>query len=108
MKPHRVFSELESKVIKANLCTHCGTCVGLSKGKLEMCSTERGPLPRKTGGDQISLDELAYSCCPGKGINFPEMNEHIFGRQPENWLIKACLLGIQMCQKSASAAHREG
>jgi coenzyme F420 hydrogenase subunit beta len=87
MEPPNIFAELDSEVIEGNLCTHCGTCVGLSNGLLEMCLTEKGPIPRAITGGLIDINEQAYAACPGRGLNFPELNEFVFGRQPENWLL---------------------
>ncbi len=81
------FSRISSQVIDAGLCTHCGTCVGLSGGTLQMRSTPDGPLPAATPGKQPRLDQMAYEACPGKGIHYPTAWRDLFGKHPQNWLI---------------------
>ena len=79
------FSRLKREVIDAGICTHCGTCAGLSEGTVRMVETEAGPLPRAVV-KQVAMPLLAYEACPGKGINYPETYRTVFGRLPENWL----------------------
>ena len=82
-----VFSRLQSEVIDAGLCTHCGTCVGLSGGTLHMRSSPAGPLPAAEPGIRVGLDSMAYDACPGRGINYPAAFQDVFGAYPESWLI---------------------
>ena len=82
-----IFKILDKEVIQAGLCTHCCTCVGLSKGKLSFRETRKGPLPAlidENPGQFLSEDVL--QACPGYSINYPELNKKIFGQIPENWL----------------------
>lgn len=83
----RGFLRIQSEVIDAGLCTHCGTCVGLSDGTLQMRSGPSGPLPVPVPGAQVRLDPAAYEACPGKGINYPAAYEDVFGAHPRNWLV---------------------
>jgi len=87
MDPEEIFSTLENEVIRPGLCTHCGTCVGLSTDTLEMVQTDRGPLPVRKEGIEVSLHNAILDACPGKGINYPEVNEFVFSQQPDNWLV---------------------
>lgn len=82
-----VFARLEREVIQPGLCTHCGTCVGLSQGTLHMVSTAHGPLPRPTGNGPVRLAPGAWEACPGKGVDYPALCRWLFGQLPENWLI---------------------
>jgi coenzyme F420 hydrogenase subunit beta len=83
------YARLAREVIAPGLCTHCGSCAGLSQGTLVMQPSVRGPLPAPSGGGPVQLPPLAYDACPGKGLPYPELNEKIFGALPENWLIGA-------------------
>ena len=78
--------QLNREVIDAGICTHCGTCAGLSGGTLHMEETAAGPLPAPVGGAEVELPPLAYEACPGKGIDYPAAFRALFGRLPENWL----------------------
>jgi coenzyme F420 hydrogenase subunit beta len=83
--PANVYQRLLSDVVAHGLCTHCGTCAGLSNGTVTMVRGERGPLPVSHGLPELS--EIAYQACPGLGINYPELNRWLFECLPENWLI---------------------
>ena len=54
-----VFERLQEEVIRGGVCTHCGTCVGLAGGALEMHPTAHGPLPVLRPGAQSALPEEA-------------------------------------------------
>ena len=82
-----VFERLQEEVIQPGLCTHCGTCVGLAGGALEMRQTGRGPLPEKLSEFYLNLPAEAYQACPGKGANYPALYQEVFGGLPDNWLV---------------------
>ena len=103
----QIFPRLQEEVVEAGLCTHCGTCVGLSRGCLDMRPTPAGPLPHPVGESAPGLPEMAFSSCPGRGINYPEMCEYVFGRQPENWLI-GCWLKAYIGFSNVSEVRRSG
>jgi len=79
------FSELQKNVIKAGLCTHCGTCAGLDN-RILMKDSRHGPVPVSEQKDFV-LTTGIDSACPGAGINYALLNKSIFGKYPENWLI---------------------
>ena len=80
------FKKLKNEIIETGLCTHCGTCVGLSNKQLTMKQTENGPIPVSVS-NEINLDQLAYDACPGKGFNYPKLVDNIFGSQVDDWRI---------------------
>lgn len=79
------FAKLQDKVIKHGLCTHCGTCVGLSDGQLRMEDTPYGPRPVPTQPD-VKLPDAAVTACPGLQIPYPALQRSVFGDEPTNWL----------------------
>ena len=81
------FELLKREVIDTGLCTHCGTCAGLSSSTLSMVGTASGPLPEPSNDQQVKLEPVAYDACPGRGINYPSAYVDVFGQAPENWLI---------------------
>ena len=87
MNPNKVFERLEAEVVRPGLCTHCGTCAGLSSGTVEMRSTPYGPLPAMTHGDGSNVSPMALDACPGKSSDYPALCASVFGKQPENWLM---------------------
>lgn len=80
-----VWPRLQAEVIRPGLCTHCGSCVGLSHGSLTMQSGDFGPLPAACSPGPVMLPEAAYAACPGKGLNYPALNRDLFGALPSNW-----------------------
>lgn len=108
MSANDTFQRLKAQVIDAGLCTHCGTCVALSQGTLQMCATAAGPLPTAvTDPSLVQLSPLAYEACPGKGIHYPAACQHLFGRQPENWLV-GCYQKAYIGYSAVSEIRRRG
>lgn len=66
-------------VVRAGLCNRCGTCVGLSGGRIAFSDRTGKYLPRVLDdpGDTLSRELMQY--CSGKGFNFPEQSARIFG-----------------------------
>lgn len=100
------WQRLQEEVIDAGICTHCGTCAGLSAGELQMCDGENGPLPimrRKS----VELPSLAFDACPGKGIDYPAAYQAQFGRLPRNWLM-GCYQSLYVGHALTDEIRRQG
>ena len=50
------FKTLKNEIIDTGLCTHCGTCIGLSNKQLIMKQTNNGPIPISVS-EEINLDQ---------------------------------------------------
>ena len=79
--------QLFAEVIDQGLCTHCGTCAGLSRGGLTLRQTRAGMLPARPADGSVELPPEAVEACPGRGLKYPALTEFVFGKQPENWLL---------------------
>jgi coenzyme F420 hydrogenase subunit beta len=79
------FRKLVTEVIKPGLCTHCGTCAGLSNGNIEMQYKKLTPYPVLVN-KHADLNDLIYDCCPGKGYNYVNVTENTFHKKPDNWI----------------------
>ena len=79
--------QLFDEVIDRGLCTHCGTCAGLSSGGLALSQTRAGMLPVRPADGSFELPPEAVEACPGRGLNYPSLTKFVFGRQPGNWLL---------------------
>jgi len=84
---NNIFDLLSKNVIDQGLCTHCGTCVGLSKGSLIMSETNNGPIPIPNSDNLNQLDPIIYDACPGKGLNYPDISNYTFNDKINDWLL---------------------
>jgi coenzyme F420 hydrogenase subunit beta len=89
------------------LCTHCGSCVGLSDGQLVIAQTAYGPLPMAVSEDPVTLPTLAYDVCPGKGVDYPVLFQQQFGELPANWLL-GCYRQVWVGYASRPEIRRQG
>lgn len=72
----------------SNLCTGCGTCVGVCPNKaLKMEMTHEGRYIPKIVGNNCQECYLCTKVCPSGNENFKELNQFIFNRIPDNKLI---------------------
>ena len=78
------WEKLKNEVILNNLCTQCGSCVGLSNKTLEFRNIKDNLVPVRIKSKV--LDKDCYSGCPARFCNYPNLNFEIFGKTPENWL----------------------
>ena len=51
-----------------------------------MTDTSHGPLPTMRQSQAV-LDHMVYEACPGKGLDYPALNQFVFGALPRNWLV---------------------
>ncbi len=79
-----IYDKLKSNVIDQGLCTHCGSCVGLSDGKLKFIDNGNGPIPIYSE-NKVELDSLIYDSCPGKGLNYPSLVKSTFNDEVKDW-----------------------
>ncbi len=67
---HKSIDKLQS-VMKSDLCTRCGSCVGLSKGKIVFKDKEGEYRPVVINEPEEIEAARLYHACPGKEFNFP-------------------------------------
>ncbi|MFW5804968.1 MAG: Coenzyme F420 hydrogenase/dehydrogenase, beta subunit C-terminal domain [Bacteroidales bacterium] len=67
-----------SKVMRSELCSRCGTCVGLSGGKVVFDNKEKKYLPKITGDIDDNLADRLWATCPGKDFDFPAYRNHFY------------------------------
>ena len=66
-------------VVKSGLCNRCGTCVGLSDGKIVFSDRTKKFLPQLNGDLDANENAELLKYCSGKGFDFPAQNRRIYG-----------------------------
>jgi len=75
-------------VVDSNLCTGCGSCVGVCPNKaLKIEITHEGKYIPKIANNNCKECYLCTKVCPANNENFKELNQFIFNKIPENKLI---------------------
>jgi coenzyme F420 hydrogenase subunit beta len=70
------------KVMQSHLCNRCGTCVGLSDGKVVFRNREGEYRPQIVNPLNEKEAELLLNACSGHEFNFPEYNKILFPSSP--------------------------
>ena len=66
-------------VIRHDLCNRCGSCVGLSDGKIVFGDRTGKYLPIIKEPLDETTTRLVWQACSGKGFDFPEQRLSVFG-----------------------------
>lgn len=97
---------LVKDVVRAGICTGCGACVALDEsGRSFMKDTPSGPAPDVPAG--VTLPELAWTVCPGKGIPYASLYRRHYGGTPENWLL-GCFKAVRTGHSAVPDIRRRG
>jgi len=80
-----VWEKLRKNILETDLYTRSGTEVGLSGGSLKLVEKDGDYLTVKNSENDIP--EISYSASTDRVTNYPKLNEYIFGKLPDNWLI---------------------
>ena len=84
--PARSFADLKAAVIDPGLCNRCGSCVGVCPEKALRFDDLLGNCLPEQVADCTSCG-LCYQACSGQEVNFPALNQQVFGKEPENLLL---------------------
>lgn len=79
------WNKLKQKVLDTDLYSRSGTEVGLSAGALRLEEKSGDYLTVKVSDGDIP--EVAYQASSDAHVNYPRLNEHVFGHLPASWLI---------------------
>ncbi|MFZ5829412.1 MAG: coenzyme F420 hydrogenase/dehydrogenase beta subunit N-terminal domain-containing protein [Planctomycetota bacterium] len=79
-----VWAKLHEEVIAPGLCSRCGTCVGLSEGKIEFADRDARCLPEVVAADP--LPGVCYDACPEVRPSYAEMSHALFADSKESSL----------------------
>lgn len=76
------------KTQNMDLCTGCGTCVGMCPNSaIEMYINSKGNYVPHINNDECNQCGICFETCPGHTVDFKQLNSLIFGKSPENKLI---------------------
>jgi coenzyme F420 hydrogenase subunit beta len=73
-----------AEIIRDELCTGCGTCVGVCPTEAIVMRISKGLFLPKIDLNKCIRCRLCVECCPGYSLDFRGFNSEIFGRQPED------------------------
>ncbi len=68
--------------MRSELCNRCGSCVGLSEGKIVFDDREGRYLPKIVGDIDDKMAERLWTACTGKDFNFSEYNQEFYSNAP--------------------------
>jgi coenzyme F420 hydrogenase subunit beta len=68
------------EVISHNLCNRCGSCVGLSQGKIVFNDKSGSYLPQILHEPDEKTADLIWQACAGKEFNFPHFRSVIYAK----------------------------
>lgn len=80
------WNRLKAEILDPKLETADGTCVGVSEGTLAYRELPDGELEVIRTENKNPVPQAAFDACPARYCNYPELNEYVFGKQPENML----------------------
>lgn len=69
--------------MNSDLCTRCGSCVGLSEGKIVFTDREGAYRPHVLAEPNEQQSARLLYACPGKDFNFKKYRERFFAEAPE-------------------------
>ena len=70
-------------VCKSGLCTRCGTCVGLSGGRISFEDKLGICLPKIPDDLDETIAARIWAGCSAQQVSFPELNRFVFGKGSE-------------------------
>ncbi len=101
-----VTEQITCEVVGGGICTGCGACVVLDPtGSAKMEDTPFGPRPTFPSG--VELPQLAWTVCPGKGVDYAGLYRAHYGRLPENWLL-GCYQRVRTGYSADQGIRRTG
>jgi coenzyme F420 hydrogenase subunit beta len=70
------------RVMRSHLCNRCGSCAGLSEGRIVFTDREGVCRPVAIAPLEDTLADLLWAACSGKEFSFPAYREHFYPGSP--------------------------
>ncbi len=94
-------------VVRSGLCNRCGTCVGLSGGKIRFRDRTGKYLPEILNDDpETGREMLKY--CSGKGFDFPGQSKGIYGEEASHNIFTGSYRNIYIGNATDEEIRRQG
>ncbi len=90
-------------VVRSGLCNRCGTCVGLSGGKINFSDRTKKYVPEVL---DEKLNKELIQFCSGKGYNFPEETKRIYGPETSHNVFTGAYRNIYIGNTTDEAVRR--
>ncbi len=79
------WEKLKKEILDTDLYTRSGTEVGVSNGTLKLLEKDGDYFTVKNS--HIDIPEISYKASSDLVTNYPKLNQYVFGKLPDNWLI---------------------
>ncbi|MEE4255687.1 MAG: Coenzyme F420 hydrogenase/dehydrogenase, beta subunit C-terminal domain [Bacteroidales bacterium] len=95
-------------VVRSGLCNRCGTCVGLSGGKISFSDRTKKFVPVVSRELDEAENRKLLQFCSGNAFNFPEQNERIYGKESHHNIFTGTYRNIYIGNCTDEEIRRNG
>jgi len=95
-------------IMNSDLCTRCGTCVGLSEGKIIFTDREGKYTPKVIIEPDEKQSQRLVNACPGKDFNFKIYREKYYADAPEFHLYTGPVFSINIANSNVPSIRNAG
>ena len=90
------------------MCNRCGTCVGLSGGKISFSDRTKKFIPVVSNDLDEAENRKLLRYCSGNAFNFPEQNKRIFGKDSHHNIFTGAYRNIYIGNCTDEEIRRNG
>jgi coenzyme F420 hydrogenase subunit beta len=95
-------------VVRSGMCNRCGTCVGLSEGKIRFSDRTKKFIPIVSKDLDEAKNKELLKFCSGNAFNFPEQNERIYGSEGHHNIFTGAYRNIYIGNTTDEEIRRNG